>query len=113
MKKDPDAAGAILALLEQLKCDDDLIDRLTQTDYGKYRDQDFSVGPVWQEQKKGRNIWRLKIWDLEDQGLKYRVIYGYTGRPKKYHVYAVVHRDFDYAEEHPITKRVRDAFDDT
>jgi len=107
----PVAARAIIALLEQLEADEELLDRLTELNFGEYESEEFHVTPIVHEQNKNRNIWRLKVWDLENLGLKYRVIYGYVGRPKKYHVFAVVDRDFNYEENHPITKRIQEAYD--
>ena len=56
----------------------------------------------------------MKIWDLENRGLKYRIVYAYAGIPKQYHVFAIVHRsDIDYDDEqHPTTQRVRRLYDD-
>ena len=53
-------------------------------------------------------LWRLKFWDLEKSGLKYRVIYLYNWPDRSYNVMAVVHRDsFDYDDPtDPIRIRV-------
>lgn len=113
LEDEPEVAGAILAFLQELKSDPDLLDCLTITDFGKYGEEDFHATSWWREQPE-RNLWRVKIWDLENRGLKYRVIYAYAGRPRKYHVLAVVHRDnIDYDDEkHPTTRRIRRLYDD-
>ena len=111
--EDPDTAGVSLAFLQELQGDPDLLDCLTITDFGKYGEEDFSATSWWNEQPE-RNLWRVKVWDLENRGLKYRMVYAYAGRPKQYHVFAIVHRsDIDYDDEqHPITQRVRRLYDD-
>lgn len=71
------AAARIAALLAELKGNPDLLDRLTQHDYGAYHSADFHVSK-WQAQwRQGRDLWRLKMWDLEDQGLRYRIVYAF------------------------------------
>jgi hypothetical protein len=42
-KEKPKVAGRIVALLEELDADPDLLDRLTQHDYGAHRAADFHV----------------------------------------------------------------------
>lgn len=53
-------------------------------------------------------LWRLKFWDLEDQGLKYRLIYIYNWPDRSYHLMAVVARgNLDYDDPNdPIRQRV-------
>jgi hypothetical protein len=106
-KSEPRAAGRILALLEQLEGDFDLLDRLTQHDFGAYGSADFHVSK-WQEQwRKGRDLWRLKVWDLEDKGLRHRIVYAFIPSKKHYHVLAITpRRDFNYEECDPITQRI-------
>ena len=109
---DPQAAGGILALLEQLEGDPDLLDRLTQHDYGAYGPADFHVSK-WQSQwQKGRNLWRLKVWDLEEKGLRYRIVYAFEPRKQHYHVLAIAPREFDYDEKHPISQRILRAYEE-
>jgi hypothetical protein len=105
-EREPEAAGRILALLEQLEGDADLLDRLTQHDFGAYHSEDFHVSK-WQDQwRKGRDLWRLKVWDLEDKGLRYRIVYAFQPRKHHYHILAIAPREFDYDENHPISRRI-------
>ncbi len=108
---EPQAAGQILALFEQLEGDPDLLDRLTQHDYGAYGTADFHVSK-WQEQwRKGRDLWRLKVWDLEEKGLRQRIVYAFIPGKQHYHVLAITpRRDFDYEERDPITQRILRAY---
>ncbi len=107
----PQAAGRILALLEQLEGDPDLLDRLTQHDYGAYGSADFHVSK-WQKQwRKGRDLWRLKVWDLEEKGLRYRIVYAFVPGKLHYHVLAITpRRDFNYEERDPISQRIIRAY---
>lgn len=52
------------------------------------------------------DLWRLKIWDLEKGRFNYRIIYAYQISNHCFHMLAVVHRDFNYEPNHPITKRI-------
>ncbi|MCP5427457.1 MAG: hypothetical protein H6964_12025 [Chromatiaceae bacterium] len=104
---EPQAAGRILALLEQLEGDPDLLDRLTQHDYGAYSSAEFHVSK-WQKQwRKGRDLWRLKVWDLDKKGLRYRIIYAFIPSKQHYYILAITpRRDFDYEERDPISQRI-------
>jgi hypothetical protein len=110
--KDPVTVGQILALLEQLEGDPDILDRLTQHDFGAYRTEDFHISKWYQLWNQGNDIWRLKLWDLEDKGLRYRVIYAFMPRQQNYHILAIAPREFNYDPEHPITKRILRAYQD-
>lgn len=96
--------------MEELKGDPDLLDRLTQHDYGAHQSADFHVSK-WQAQwRQGRDLWRLKIWDLEDQGLRYRVVYAFMPQKQHYHILAIAPREFDYDSNHPISRRILRAY---
>lgn len=107
-----DAAMTIVALIHELQGDQDLLDRLTQHGYGNHKSADFDVSKWSQEQKRGRNLWRLKSWDLEQKGLRYRIIYAFEPKLKRHKVLAVAPRDFDYDEKHPLTQRIRRDYDE-
>jgi hypothetical protein len=99
--------------LQQLINDQDLLDRLTQNDYGVYQTADFHVHSWISQQRKGRNLWRFKDWDLINQGLQYRVVYAFTPKDKynqkdTYHVLAVTTRkDLNYDDENnPLIRRI-------
>ncbi len=101
----------IIALLEQLSCDQDLLDRLTQDGYGgspkrPVRGAVINIGKWISAQKKGLNLWRMRDFELSRQGHEYRVIYAYNPSKEQYLVLAVVERDFDYDESHSITQRI-------
>ncbi len=108
---DPQAAGRILALLEQLAGDHDLLDRLTQHDYGVYQSADIHISK-WQAQwRKGRDLWRLKLWDLEEKSLRYRIVYAFIPGKQHYHVLAIIpRRDFNYEERDPVSQRIFRAY---
>jgi hypothetical protein len=92
---EPQAAGRILALLEQLEGDTDLLDRLTQHDYGTHHSADFQVSK----------------W-LEDKGLRYRIVYAFQPRKQHYHVLAIAPREFNYDTSHPISQRILRAYEE-
>lgn len=114
----PTAAARILVLIEQLKADPRLLDALTIHNFGADKTEVFSVSKVvsqWSgtSGSDGKDLWRLKLWDLERQKLPYRVIYAYEIRRLRYHVLGVIYRkDYDYEPEHPFTKRILRAYDD-
>ena len=107
----PSAAARISVLLEELEGDQDLLDRLTQHDYGNYRSADFHVSKWLDQWNKGKDLWRLKVWDLEEKGLKYRVVYAFLPRKSQYHVLGIVSRDFDYDPRHELSRRIIAAYE--
>ena len=111
--RQPLAAGRILALLEQLECDPDLLDRLTQHGYGAYGLADFHVSK-WQEQwRNGKDLWRLKVWDLEKKGIQYRIVYAFIPGKEQYHILAITpRRNFNYDDREPISQRILRAYED-
>jgi hypothetical protein len=108
-------ASRITVLLEALQHDPDLLDRLSQHNYGQYGITDFDVSKWLSQWNQNNNLWRLKIKDLEQLGrhYRYRIIYAFLPRKQHYHVLAVIHRDkFNYETDpnHPITQRILKAY---
>lgn len=116
-------AGLRLAkLLQQLKADQDLLDRLTQNNYGgrpsapRPKQAFFNTGMWLAAQDQKMNLWRLRPFEFEV--LDYRFIYAFFA-PGTYIVLAIVekaqHGDssderFDYELSHPISIRIQNAY---
>ena len=107
----PDAAARIGVLLEELGGNQDLLDRLTQQDFGAYHTAEFHVTKWVEQWKKGNDLWRLKVWNLEDKRLQYRVVYAFLPRKSHYHVLGIVPREFNYDAGHEITRRILRAYE--
>ena len=110
--KEPEVAAQIVALLQELAGDLDLLDRLTQYDFGAHRSKPFHVDRWWGEWNRNRNLWRLKIWDLEDKGMRYRIIYAFEPKKQHYHVLAIAPRDFGYDPKHALSQRILRAYEE-
>jgi len=106
----PETAARIGVLLQELEGNQDLLDRLTQHDFGNYRTAEFHVSKWLNQWNKGRDLWRLKVWDLEDKGLQYRIVYAFVPGKSQYHVLGIVSRDFDYDSSHPLSRRIIAAY---
>lgn len=109
---EPTAAARITALIEELEGNTDLLDRLTQHDFGAYRREDFHVSKWIEQWRKGKDLWRLKIWDLENKGLRYRVVYAFMSRQQDYCVLGILPREFNYDPNHDLTRRIIAAYED-
>jgi len=107
----PVAAARISVLLQELEGNQDLLDRLTQHNYGSYQSDDIHISKWFEHWRKGKDIWRIKVWDLESKGLMYRIVYAFIPSTHEYHVLAVAPRDFNYETDHPITKRILRAYE--
>jgi hypothetical protein len=102
------AATQIIALLEQLNTDHDLLGYLLEHNHGE-PDKDLFNVSKWQAYwQNGYDLWRLKLFNLENVGLRYRIIYAYALEKgiQTFYILAVIHRDFDYDPTHEITKRL-------
>ncbi len=113
-RRQPAAAAAIAALLEQAAADQDMLDSFTVHDFGAHGQADYHVARLAEQQGAGRdrNLWRIKIWGLEDQRLHYRIVYALDPRISRYTVLGIVPREFNYDESHPLTQRIVAAYDD-
>lgn len=110
-KDDPETEAGIVAVLQELKGNQDLLDALTVKGFGLAHDAPFHVDAWMAQQQKDRNLWRLKIWNLEDFGIQYRVVYALDPRISRYYILAVLHRGFDYDEGHPRVKKLLATYD--
>jgi len=108
----PDAAARITVLLQELEGNQDLLDRLTQHDFGAYRAADFHVSKWVEQWRKGKDLWRLKVWDLEEKGVKYRIVYAFVPGKGHYHMLGIVPRGFNYEADHKLTRRILAAYED-
>lgn len=105
---DIEVHAKLAALLRQLQADAKLAEKLLDHGFGADGAEDVSVSKWLNEWKTGKNLWRLKFWDLENFGLRYRVIYVYLPKQARFVVMAIVARgSFDYDNEnHPIRQRI-------
>ena len=111
---DSDAVSArrIAAVLQEIEGNQDLLDCLTQHEYGRNHTAPFNVSKWLEFWKKNQDIWRLKIWDLEDKGLRYRIVYAYIRGKKDYRVLAIVPRsNINYDDPNdPLFERIHAAY---
>lgn len=110
-RTDPASAGALVALLQQIKADQRLLDSLTIHGFGSDRREAFNVVPWIEQRRLGRELWRLKHWVLEGKARRYRVIYALDSRASRYYVLGVFSRDFNYDRNDPRTRRVLVTYD--
>jgi hypothetical protein len=105
-------AARLHVLLKEVQADRELLDMLTVHDFGADGRELFHVSR-WQEHwRQDKDIWRLKFWELEHQGLPYRVIYALKRGTGDHYVLAVAHRDFNYEPNHPTTQRILRAYEE-
>ncbi len=106
-RRAPKVAAMVIAFLQQVKTDQDLLDRFTQR---HYVDDRVDIDHFEEQWRKRRNLWRLKIIPLEELGYRYRIIYAFSPIEKRYFILGVFHRDFNYIAEDERTKRVVAAY---
>jgi len=113
---DPKAAKLVAEFIEQAKETPELLDTFTDHGYGKERSATYHVSKWLDQWHKGRNLWRVKIWHLENQGKFYRIVYAFDP-PDAYYILGITThdqndpKDFYDDESHAFTKRVVDVYD--
>lgn len=117
-------AGLQLAkLVQQLRTDQDLLDRLTQHDYGgsparpRPKSAKFNVKEWTAAQQLGMNLWRMRFFDDLVEG--YRLIYAFLSSEHTYVLLGVAEKGdqsdesderFDYEINHEIAVRITAAY---
>lgn len=115
LETNPHAAYRLGVFLQELECNQDLLERLSWDGYGGKphlpdKGATFSVSKVYSLYRTGKNIWRLRDFELSRERFEYRIIYAFIPSKDLYFVLAVVERAFDYDPNHPVTHRVLDAY---
>jgi hypothetical protein len=102
------AAIKLVAFFEQLNNNQEFLGHLLEHNHGEPDKDSFNVSKWQAYWNQGYNLWRLKLFDLENVGLRYRVIYAYAleKRIPTFYILAIVNRDFDYDPANEITKRL-------
>ena len=109
----PDAAAYLVGFLQQVKADQDLLDVLSVHDFGAHKTAAFHVQKFVEQHGVGkdRNLYRLKLWDLEDDRVYLRVVYALDTPKSRYVILGIVPRSFNYVATHPLTIRICHAYD--
>ena len=113
---EPVAGYRIIAMLEEISGSQEILERLSWDGYGgkphaPEDDATLSVAKWIGPYRKGKNIWRLRDFELSKLGHEYRIIYAFIPSKDLYYVLAVVERAFNYDSTHPITQRVFATYD--
>ena len=106
------AGSRLLAILQELENDEDLLDRLSQNYFHRSPPGQIDVQYWVAVRNSGRNIFRLKVWDANNSLLPYRVIYAYKPENDEYHILAIAPREWNYDLEHKLSKRIFAAHDE-
>lgn len=109
---DPAAAAKIEAVLQELQGNQDLLDRLTQNDFGRAGRDAINVRAIENQRQAGNNLWRLKVWSLEGRGQTYRVIYAFIPATRHHYVLGVMPREIDYDRDDAFIRRVEAVYDE-
>jgi hypothetical protein len=110
-ESEPEIAAGIYAVLQEAKANQSVLDTFTSHDFGAHGTDRYHVSLWAAQQNKGRNLWRLKIWELEKHAIRYRVVYAFDPRIHRYFVLGIFNRDFNYDEADARTQRVLQAYD--
>lgn len=112
-EKDPEQAGRLIAVLQQISenCDD-----ITDLTEQGFECNDFDVSAIWSVQKKDlRNAWRLKIFGFSAKGnkfvLRHRIIYAPDYIRNTIHILGLMQRDIDYEQDKGFIQEIIKRYD--
>lgn len=123
LAKDRRIGLKLFKTVQQLRDDQDAMDRLTQRDWGgspnwpKPRTATFNTGPWVEAQDAKMNLWRLRFFDDDLAG--YRFIHAFFPAFNRYVLLAAVEKAefgmihderFNYELKHPISQRIANAY---
>ncbi|WP_223483660.1 hypothetical protein [Pseudomonas sp. A-RE-19] len=109
----------------QLRADQDMLDRLTSSDFGgspawpRPKTAKFNTGPWGAAQVVRMNLWRVRFFDEDLLG--YRLIYAFFPKENQYQLLAIVEKAefnainddrFNYELSHPIAIRIVKSYRD-
>ncbi len=102
---DPDAFAGIVVFLQEARADGRLIDKFTT--HGNVEIGPFSANVKgWSAARsRANNLFRFRV--LNTPATKYRVVYGYDWRTRRFGILAVLDKDsFDYDINSYIGRRI-------
>ena len=108
---DPESAAQIEALLQEAKSNRAILESFTVHLFGEDHVERYRVTKWIEQQDKGRNLWALKIWELEDHWPRYRIVYAFHPQTHVHSVLGIFTRDFNYDERDERTQRVLRVYD--
>lgn len=100
----------ILALLEDIENDSQAASRLLDQGAWPIGPDRVDVMPFRFFFRKGYDIWRMKVYELGEDLLPYRLIYAYDYRHREIYILAVMHRRVDYENDPEFTARIRASY---
>ena len=102
-KKDKDAWSIVTVLLETIKEDQEILDLLTVHNHAN---DIFGISKWLSQHAKKNNLWRLKAFEPEGWGIRYRILYAFDPSQHHYYVLGVLSRDICYDESNERVQRV-------
>lgn len=115
--RDSGSAAFIATALSELECDQDLLDRLNQHGHCHRGSGTRGLGVSrWQRLfPQGYDIYRVKFFELERRGRKYRIIHSFDPSTHTFDILAILPReDINYDDpSHPTTIRILDTYSRT
>ncbi|WP_342658844.1 hypothetical protein NPJ82_07270 [Sphingomonas sp. NY01] len=101
---DPDQAAAVIQLIEELEEDRQLCEKLVDVSYDDHQIQ--SVTEFWAVQNKGYNVYRVRLWEVDD----WRVLTAVDHRQNLIGILYIMKRDENY--DATVQDRVIKAYED-
>jgi mRNA-degrading endonuclease RelE of RelBE toxin-antitoxin system len=112
---DPKIVSQVLALIEQLQADPDLLDDLLRDGYGGTPWKPapkavFNVRAWGRAQDRGLNLWAVRDFELSRMGFEFRIVYAIFPESQLIYLLAIIERAWNYDVSSPISRRIFDSY---
>jgi hypothetical protein len=105
------AAEALDALLIELEEHEDLLETLYRPNFHFNAAPPFEIKRYEEMQKRGYNIFTVKVQLADGSWPPYRALIGFHGQANTYHVLAIAPRDIAYERSDPLFAAVIDRYE--
>jgi hypothetical protein len=111
VEADADAAAEVQFLLEELQEDQHMLGVLCVAGNQFNYDPAFEVKPFVEAQKRGKNIFSIKLRYQDGSLVDRRLFIGYHAQKDQYHVLSFAPRSYCFDPGHPHFARVLDRYE--
>lgn len=76
-----------------------------------HEDAESDLEALWDQAPQSAARITVLFEDLENEGMRYRIVYAFVPGKGHYHVLGIVPREFNYDAGHQITRRILAAYE--
>lgn len=103
----------VATVLDEFKADPHVCQRFLKTGFMQLTELRVNTSKWYSQRDEGRKLYRFKVYELEQDGHRYRVLYGFIPKTLHFVFLGVCHRsELDYDDENnQIHRRITATYD--